>query len=359
MRQTPPRDTSTRRPDSTGRVVMPRPPADTDTTKRSNVLGIPGIDVAADPAQPPHRSRRPSATENLALQLGRDRAGQRAHRLPRELHPPGLVGAFSIKSAGTIGDRVHVEHRLRQAARVRRVEHVLAARTRDTRASICNASTSATSPSPRRRRASSRRRCRLATTACRRSTSSASCTCGRSSRGRRATSSSEPKIHDGRPRRSNRPTATSRTTRSSGGASSSRSIPRCSAGYPNIDILNRAQLTSICARVARHAPADARAGVSPAVRRAAAEPERTAVSHSAGDPGRGAQTYDLLREGVDYVIDPSQLWFALVRPLIQTNERLVVAYNVRLQRARHGVDDDGRHARSLGRPSRTTKSRIS
>jgi hypothetical protein len=48
-----------------------------------------------------------------------------------------------------------------------------------------------------------------------------------------------------------------------------------------------------------------------------------------GEP-RGQQTYDLLREGVDYYIDQSLLWFALVRPLNETNERLVVAYNVRI-----------------------------
>ncbi|MEO6527657.1 MAG: cell surface protein SprA [Gemmatimonadaceae bacterium] len=48
------------------------------------------------------------------------------------------------------------------------------------------------------------------------------------------------------------------------------------------------------------------------------------------DPGRGRQTYDVLREGVDYYIDPSQLWFALVRPLNQQSERLAVAYTVRV-----------------------------
>lgn len=49
-----------------------------------------------------------------------------------------------------------------------------------------------------------------------------------------------------------------------------------------------------------------------------------------GDPSPARQTYDLLREGVDYYMDPSQLWFALVRPLNPTNERLVVAYYVRV-----------------------------
>lgn len=50
-----------------------------------------------------------------------------------------------------------------------------------------------------------------------------------------------------------------------------------------------------------------------------------------GDPlSRPGQVYELLREGVDYYIDPSLLWFALVRPLGLNNERLVVAYSFRV-----------------------------
>jgi hypothetical protein len=50
-----------------------------------------------------------------------------------------------------------------------------------------------------------------------------------------------------------------------------------------------------------------------------------------GDPlSRSGQVYELLREGVDYYIDPSLLWFALVRPLALNNERLVVAYSFRV-----------------------------
>jgi hypothetical protein len=40
--------------------------------------------------------------------------------------------------------------------------------------------------------------------------------------------------------------------------------------------------------------------------------------------------YELLREHVDYYVDPSLLWFALVRPLNPANERLVVAYTLRI-----------------------------
>ncbi|MEA2705884.1 MAG: hypothetical protein QOH22_672, partial [Gemmatimonadaceae bacterium] len=50
-----------------------------------------------------------------------------------------------------------------------------------------------------------------------------------------------------------------------------------------------------------------------------------------GNPrSRSGQVYEYLREGVDYYADPSLLWIALVRPLALNNERLVVAYRVRL-----------------------------
>ncbi|MFN8580100.1 MAG: hypothetical protein U0163_03870 [Gemmatimonadaceae bacterium] len=50
-----------------------------------------------------------------------------------------------------------------------------------------------------------------------------------------------------------------------------------------------------------------------------------------GDPdSRRGQVYELLRENVDYYLDPSLLWFALVRPVALANERLVVAYTLRV-----------------------------
>ena len=50
-----------------------------------------------------------------------------------------------------------------------------------------------------------------------------------------------------------------------------------------------------------------------------------------GQPrSRRGQVYEYLREGVDYYADPSLLWIALVRPLALNNERLVVAYRVRI-----------------------------
>jgi len=50
-----------------------------------------------------------------------------------------------------------------------------------------------------------------------------------------------------------------------------------------------------------------------------------------GDPlSRRGPVYERLREGIDYSVDPSQLWVALVRPLSLNNERLVLAYRVRV-----------------------------
>lgn len=50
-----------------------------------------------------------------------------------------------------------------------------------------------------------------------------------------------------------------------------------------------------------------------------------------GDPlSRSGQVYELLRENIDYYVDPSLLWFALVRPLALNNERLVVAYTLNI-----------------------------
>ena len=103
--------------------------------------------------------------------------------------------------------------------------------------------------------------------------------------------------------------------------------------YPNIDILDRRQLTALAAslpdtiRPRRVLLYRVQFGTQP-------QNPNGPRFRLIGDPGGGRQTYDVLREGVDYYLDPSQLWFALVRPLNQTNERLVVAYTVRI----NGVD---------------------
>ncbi|MDB4891278.1 MAG: hypothetical protein JWL61_3133 [Gemmatimonadetes bacterium] len=103
--------------------------------------------------------------------------------------------------------------------------------------------------------------------------------------------------------------------------------PALFRGYPNVDILNRAQLASIAnalsdtIRPRRIVLYRVQFGTQP-------QNPNGPRFRIIGDPGEGRQTYDVLREGVDYYLDPSQLWFALVRPLNQSNERLVVAYTL-------------------------------
>ena len=99
--------------------------------------------------------------------------------------------------------------------------------------------------------------------------------------------------------------------------------------YPNIDLLDRNQL----ARLASGLPDTLRPrriilyrvqfGTQPQ------NPNGPRLRLN-GDVGGGRQTYDVLREGLDYYLDPSQLWFALVRPLDQRSERLLVAFTVRI-----------------------------
>jgi len=99
--------------------------------------------------------------------------------------------------------------------------------------------------------------------------------------------------------------------------------------YPNIDILNSSQLRQLRAEL----PDTLRPSRVLVYRlQFGAQPQDVNGPRFKlhGAETQGTQTYDLLREGVDYFMDQSLLWFALVRPLNETNERLVVAYNVRL-----------------------------
>ena len=99
--------------------------------------------------------------------------------------------------------------------------------------------------------------------------------------------------------------------------------------FPNIDILNHSQLDQL------------RRSLPDTLRPTLVRIYRLQFGTQPQNPNgprfrvRGGQTngtavYDLLREGVDYFIDRSLLWFALVRPLNETNERLVVAYKVKV-----------------------------
>ncbi|HEY5086815.1 MAG TPA: cell surface protein SprA [Gemmatimonadaceae bacterium] len=110
--------------------------------------------------------------------------------------------------------------------------------------------------------------------------------------------------------------------------------PKLFAGYPNIDILNRQQMTHLAAALP-----DTLRPVQLYVYRlliGGQPPNPNGPQFRIlGDPrSQKGQVYEYLREGVDYYADPSRLWIALVRPLSLNNERLVVAYKVR----RNGVE---------------------
>ncbi|NUQ21509.1 MAG: cell surface protein SprA, partial [Gemmatimonadaceae bacterium] len=108
--------------------------------------------------------------------------------------------------------------------------------------------------------------------------------------------------------------------------------PALFAGYPKVDILNQAQLRALRAQLAPNArPTNVRVyrlqiGSQPA------NPNgpRFIVNGLTSSANRGEQPYELLREGVDYYMDPSLLWFALVRQPSLDRDRIVVAYNVDL-----------------------------
>jgi hypothetical protein len=106
--------------------------------------------------------------------------------------------------------------------------------------------------------------------------------------------------------------------------------PALFAGYPNIDILNRQQMTRLAAALP-----DSLRPVKLYVYRlliGGQPPNPNGPQFRIlGDPrSQRGQVYEYLREGVDYYVDPSRLWIALVRPLSLNNERLVVAYKVRI-----------------------------
>ena len=106
--------------------------------------------------------------------------------------------------------------------------------------------------------------------------------------------------------------------------------PKLFAGYPNIDILNRQQMSRLAAALP-----DTLRPVKLFVYRlliGGQPPNPNGPQFRIlGDPrSQKGQVYEYLREGVDYYADPSRLWIALVRPLSLNNERLVVAYKVRI-----------------------------
>lgn len=106
--------------------------------------------------------------------------------------------------------------------------------------------------------------------------------------------------------------------------------PRQFAGYPNIDILNGAQLRQLAA------------SLPDSVRPVKVSLYRLLLGGQPPNPNgpqfriigdlspRRGQIYEVLRENVDYIVDPSQLWVALKQPLSPGSDRLVVAYTVRI-----------------------------
>ena len=105
--------------------------------------------------------------------------------------------------------------------------------------------------------------------------------------------------------------------------------PRQLGGYPNIDILNKVQMRSLAASLP-----DSMRPVHVVLYRlliGGQPPNPNGPQFQIiGDPNsRRGQVYEVLRENVDYIVDPSLLWIKLTQPLNLNNERLVVAYTVR------------------------------
>jgi hypothetical protein len=98
--------------------------------------------------------------------------------------------------------------------------------------------------------------------------------------------------------------------------------------YPNIDLLNAAQLRRLAQRLGE-TRRPARVFLYRVLLGGQPPNPNGPRFRLLDDPAAPAGlVYELLREQVDYYLDPSQLWFALVRPLNPANERLVVAYTL-------------------------------
>lgn len=103
--------------------------------------------------------------------------------------------------------------------------------------------------------------------------------------------------------------------------------PRQLRGYPNIDLLNRQQMQQLAASLPDSLRPTRVYVYRQRVNAANQNPRGPQFSvRGARNPSR--QVYEVLRENVDYYLDPSQLWISLVTPLSPNNERLAVAYEV-------------------------------
>lgn len=105
--------------------------------------------------------------------------------------------------------------------------------------------------------------------------------------------------------------------------------PRQLPGYPNIDLLNRSQMQQLASSLP-DSVRPSRIFVYRQLIGATNQNPRGPQFSVRGARNPSRQTYELLRENVDYYVDPSQLWIALVRKLNSSNERLAVAYEVKI-----------------------------
>jgi len=100
--------------------------------------------------------------------------------------------------------------------------------------------------------------------------------------------------------------------------------------YPNIDILNASQMGELAASLPE-TQRPVRVSLYRLILGGQPPNPNGPQFLLLDDPeSRAGQVYEHLREGVDYYIDPSQLWIALVRPLALANERLVAAWTLRV-----------------------------
>ncbi|MFO0095955.1 MAG: cell surface protein SprA, partial [Gemmatimonadaceae bacterium] len=103
--------------------------------------------------------------------------------------------------------------------------------------------------------------------------------------------------------------------------------PRRLRGYPNIDLLNRQQMQQLAAALP-DSVRPARIYLYRQLVGAANQNPRGPQFSVRGARNPARQIYEVLRENVDYYLDPSGLWLVLVRPLNLNNERLAIAYEV-------------------------------
>ncbi len=322
----PARDTARARPDTGRRVVLPRPAADSDSTRRPGTFVVPGLDIPVDfnlrIEGKTERDRNLRCNSLEAVQISA-LSGCNAGFLPWNLDFKG-----TLKTAGVIGDRVHVNvdydmqrefdasntvslyYEGDSTARFRRVDL-------GNIAFVAPASRFMTSSLPSgnygmqvtNQFGSLKLRSIFAR-------QTGNVVQNREFRlGGRVAQTNEQEIADYQIERLR--------------FFFTLDPALFGSAYPNIDILNTLQMQ----RLSRSLPDTLRPtrvllyrlqfGTQPQN----ANGPRFRVR---GGATAGTQTYDLLREGVDYYMDQSLLWFALVRPLNETNERLVVAYNVKI-----------------------------